>query len=296
VNKRRAQEYRKLRAEELRRLAQILYEEGLVRDVGPLQSAAGMCAVSCVRDKVEYWEYDLIDLRFYDTDEDSLRHVRPEGVVEIWLELAVTLRGFCLEENSLEDPFKHLNVDILTKGKESSGKELTCSWHLDKHKRDKGDKPSALAHPEYHFQHGGRKVWALNDYGLNLLLETPRLPHPPMDAILAVDFVLSNYVGKKWAILHSENSAYRDLVKSAQDRCWTPYALSTATICKLITEHSPWNAKLLWPQLIFVPPSAKALQQKALEKLAQARDLYLVSDPSGNYRQGFDSLIDQLSH
>jgi hypothetical protein len=295
VNKRRAQEYRKLRAEELRRLAQILHEEGLVRDVGPLQSAAGMCAVPCVKDKVEYWDYDVIDLRFYDTDEDSLRHVRPENVVDLWLELTITLRGLCLEDNSLEDPFKLLNVDILTKGKDRNGKELTCAWHLDKHKREEGDNPSALAHPEYHFQHGGKRVWSLNDYGYNLLLETPRLAHPPMDAILAVDFVLSNYVGKKWTALHSENSTYRDLVKSAQDRCWAPYALSSATICKLITEYSPWNAKLIWPQLVLTAPSLVELQRQAVEKLVQARDLYLKADSTRNYLQNFESLIDQLS-
>ena len=295
MNKKRAQEYRKLRAEELRRLAQILHDEGIVRDVGPLQSAANMCAVSCLRNKLEYWEYDLIDLRFYDTDADSLRHVRPDSVVELWLELSVTLSGLCLEDSSLEDPFSRLNVDILTKGKNRSGKESICSWHLDKHIRGEGDNPSALAHPEYHFQHGGKKIRDLSDYGLNLLLETPRLAHPPMDGILAIDFILSNYVGEKWKILHSENSTYKDLIKSAQDRCWAPYALSSATISKLITEHSPWSAKSIWPQLILTPPSKVGLQQQTLEKLVQARDLYRKVGTNHEHLQGFESLIEQLS-
>lgn len=295
MNKRRAQEYRKLRAEELRRLAQILNDEGLVRDVSPLQSAAGMCAIPCVRDRVEYWEYDLIDLRFYDTDEDSLRHVRPESVKEIWIELAVTLRGLCLEDGSLEDPFSHLGVDILIKGIDGTGRELTCAWHLDKHIREQGDNPAALAHPEYHFQHGGRKVWSLTDYGLNLILETPRLAHPPMDAILAVDFVLSNYVGKKWMVLHSDNSAYRELIKASHERCWSPYALSTATISRLVTEYTPWSAKLNWPQIILSPPSPTGLQQQALEKLVQARDLYRMANATGVCLQNFESLIEQLN-
>lgn len=116
-----------------------------------------------------------------------------------------------------------------------------------------------------------------------------------MDAILAVDFVLSNYVGKKWMVLHSDNSAYRELIKASHERCWSPYALSTATISKFVTEYIPWSAKLNWPQIILSPPSPTGLQQQALEKLVQARDLYRMANVAGGYLQNFESLIEQLN-
>jgi hypothetical protein len=95
--------------------------------------------------------------------------------------------------------------------------------------------------------------------------------------------------------LHSDNSAYRELIKAAQDRCWSPYALSTATICKFVTEYTPWSAKLNWPQIILSPPSATGLQQQALEKLVQAGDLYQMADATGGYLKNFESLIEQLN-
>ena len=250
MNKRRAQEFRKLRAEELRRFAQILLEEEAVRDAGPLLSAAAMCARQVIIDRHEYWGYSFHGLEFYDVDMESLRHARPEGADELKLELSIALKGPCLDDNSPDDPFTILNVDFVTVGRGTDGRELRCAWHLDKHIKAVGDNPSTLVHPDYHFQHGGKNVWSLNDYGSSLILETPRLPHPPLDAILAVDFILSNYYGKRWESMHIDNSDYQDLVKAAQERCWMPYAFSTATICKTIVATSPWKPKLIWPQLV----------------------------------------------
>lgn len=250
MNKRRAQEFRKLRAEELRRLSQVLLEEQVIRDPGPLLEAAAMCIKPEVENRQEYWEYSFYALQFYDIEDETLRHARPVGAKEVSLELSVTLRGPCLEEEDTDDPFNRLGVDIIAQGRGTGNTSLMCAWHLDKHLRDPGDNEPSFAHPDYHFQHGGRNVWDLNDYGSQLLLEPPRLAHPPLDGILAVDFVISNYFGNKWSELRTLNSTYRELVQSAQRRCWMPYAFATATICRSISVNGPWDAQLIWPQLI----------------------------------------------
>lgn len=272
-----AKEFRKERANELRRLAGVLLEEEVIRDHAPILGAAadansrrliekedkekedrrkerkgkGGKEKEAEPEREEYWGYTFQGLEFHVIDKDSSRHARPDGAEILSIELSISLEGPCLDDDDFRNPFSTLGVDIVAFGMSSDGSEnLKCAWHLDKHIHKKGDAPSSLAHPMYHFQYGGNNVSQLKSYGEHLILDPPRIAHPPLDTILAVDFILSNYCGTKWNDLRLKNTTYRDLVAFAQERYWTPYALSTATICNSLIVNSPWKVQEIWPQML----------------------------------------------
>ena len=219
MNQRRARAFRRKRAKELRRLATILQENELVRDVGPLLSAAGQCDSNRTYDELS-WGYEFSGLEF-NLDFSALRHSKPDGAELDVGELSVSLVGRCLDAGSHDDPFTNLSVNITVHGLSEEAEPLMAAWHLDKHQG--GD--SAFTHPNYHFHHGGKKIWEEQDfdYGSHLLLESPRLDHKPLDGILAVDFVLANFAGEAWQALKIDPS-YSDLVREAEKRCHLAYA------------------------------------------------------------------------
>jgi hypothetical protein len=251
VIQKRATEFRKARQNELLRLASVLENRSLVRDSQPLKSAAALCVIRDLKKGEEFWGYDFEGLEFTKFDDESYRHSRPENSIINSLELSMKLSGPCLDNNAPENPFTELNGDIVVSGLTANAEKiLTCAWHLDKHIRDEKSAEPTLAHPEYHFQHGGKNIRLLRDYGVHQILESPRIAHPPLDAILFVDFILSNYCGIEWRKLRIEDPTYKDLVVAAQERYWAPYALATSVVSKTITSTSPWPAKEIWPQLL----------------------------------------------
>lgn len=248
---RRAIEFRKARQSELLRLANVLEKRSLVRDPEPLRSAAALCVKPKTQQGEEFWGYNFDGLEFTKIDDESFRHSRPENSIIISVELGIVLSGPCLDDDASENPFSSLNGDIIVNGLTADGETiLKCAWHFDKHIRDKKAAEPALAHPEYHFQHGGKNIRLLGDYGSHQILESPRIAHPPLDGILLVDFILSNYCGSEWTNLRLEDPTYKDLVVAAQERYWAPYARATSVVSKTITSTSPWPAKEIWPQLL----------------------------------------------
>jgi hypothetical protein len=258
VNKHKAEQFARERANELRSLARVLLDRDLVRDVGPLEHAASLCAVW--RSNSDYrWSYDFQGLSFrgLKSADGGLRHSRPRCLQQVELELHLELAGTCLDEDEPADPLVRLAIDLEVTGETDHGDILTGAWHLDRHiSTPRGDDPeggdydSDFAHPHYHLQYGGRRVWDKSDpeFGTHLLLEPPRIAHPPLDGVLAVDFVLSNYFGPQWRLLRSESPVYNELVAGAQRRLWRPYALATAAHWAPYGERE-WYAEAIWPQL-----------------------------------------------
>jgi hypothetical protein len=221
----KARHFRSQRAEELRHLARILQEADLVRDASPLLSAAAQCG-----DQGRLsWGYEFAGLEFTLAGA-GLRHTKPDGATLDLVELGVLLNGPCLDEDALDDPFTQLNVNIVVTGWDANANSLMTAWHLDKHEGSE----SKLHHPDYHFHYGGEKVWASAtavagfSYGSLLLLESPRLDHKPLDGILAVDFVLANFLGSAWREL-KEDGRYIDLVREAEKRCHLAYCQAALT-------------------------------------------------------------------
>jgi hypothetical protein len=255
VSKTRSRELQKQLTDELRGLARLLQEEGVISDAGRLQQAADTCRVY-ERNRTYFWEYEVTNLFIgpIDVKKNKYRHFRPRNLVEFTVELNVQLGGRCLPEDDLSNPFTALQVDLELIGENEEGDCVSCAMHLDRQPDvtpGEDDASPLFAHPGYHFHFGGRNVWSKTDaeFGSNLLLESPRLVHPPLDAILAVDFVLSNYMPNEWQYLRSENAPYRYIIESAQKRYWKPYAMASIGHWHTLRNPVDWDADLIWPHL-----------------------------------------------
>lgn len=182
-------------------------------------SAAGLCGKY---DELS-WGYEFAGLEF-NLANTEFRHTKPNGTELDSVELSVLLKGECLDSGVLDDPFTQLNVNIVVTGLDTNADPLMAAWHLDKHEGSK----SQFHHPDYHFHYGGKKIWESEaaqgfSYGSLLLLESPRLDHKPLDGVLAVDFVLANFLGPAWRKLRDEHARYAELVLGAEKRCCRVY-------------------------------------------------------------------------
>ena len=211
--------FRSERKNELLKLSEILNRSHVCIDIGPINKAAGECSGAYGILDSE-WGYDLDNLIF---PLRTPRDTRPISIGKnLNLRLSLNFRALCQpDSNSLFEKLE-LNIEIYDQAPPACKSYI--SWHFDRHIGASGDGDSAEPHPLYHFQHGGHKTQhhITDEFGKVLLLAAPRLPHPPMDAILAIDFVLANYNGGKWRELRN-NPEYTSLVAASQVRFWRPY-------------------------------------------------------------------------
>ena len=237
------QTFRRDRAKELQTLANILAREHICFNVGPLNKAVSQCRTG----SGSKWSYDLESLSFR---LPNFRHTIPQNLKEASLELTLKVSGDCNPGN-VSDPFESLEFNILITGKrcDEPKNEVISSWHLDRDEANEEDGEQEFIHPCYHFQYGGRYMQdARLDYGAALILESPRIAHPPMDAILGGDFVLTNYF-KSSRLAVREEGDYSNLLRAAQERIWRPYALALAEEWTERSERNPWPPTRIWPQL-----------------------------------------------
>lgn len=201
--------FRRNRATELRSLAQLLSKYGVVNDLSSLYGAANKCSKNMPNGK-NSWGYNFDSLWFL---VKTPRHTLPTEIDDyLDVELRVSLKGVCEEDS--DDSFKdELSVSIVVSTNEIKN---LCAWHLDRHILAVGDHEPEEVHPLYHFHHGGQRMYEIENFGQVLLLDPPRLLHPPLDAILAVDFVLSNFMGAKWKKLRADEH-YETMITHAQE-------------------------------------------------------------------------------
>lgn len=98
---------------------------------------------------------------------------------------------------------------------------VNFAWHLDREDNVNGH----FIHPLFHFHAGGRKIKGLSTGNL-LMLGSPRIPHPPMDIILAINFVILNFFNSD--IFKTQRKIlscpeYVRLVKDSEKTILTPY-------------------------------------------------------------------------
>lgn len=124
------------------------------------------------------------------------------------------------------DIFEDYNFNIFIKGywdKSASvddDSNFFC-WHLDREPSTDGN----FIHPYYHFHAGGHNIGD-RDPGELLLINSPRLAHPPMDIFLAIHFVILNFFNTKDFRDQKEilnNEAYQLIIERAQKRVLDPY-------------------------------------------------------------------------
>lgn len=99
---------------------------------------------------------------------------------------------------------------------------LRAAWHVDTHLHTAT--PSDSVHPRFHFQVGGERLDDIDELIRGVFVpETPRMPCAPMDALLAIDFIVSHYCGSIWSMLRDLVPAYTQLRQAPMRRYWVPY-------------------------------------------------------------------------
>lgn len=176
----------------------------------------------------------------------------PKRIKKAFLDFSVNLNGVYFDPSvEIRDPFSHLEFNIVIEGKTNREKEHILSYHLDRH--IEGGNNSKEVHPIYHFQIGGKKM---DDYriknrnfGNQLIADSPRFMHYPMDFISGIDFILSNFAPDIWRKLQRE-PGYLKIVKNAHGRTIKPFVASLANHFNLDSIPNSWDSKKICPQLI----------------------------------------------
>jgi len=197
------------------------------------------------------WGYKIENLIIHINDYDGIQYPKAKNIHRLKITLDVNIIGeYTNDKETVIDPFKHLEFNLTAEGFNSKEKYHVFSYHLDRH-IDIGNKPEEI-HPIYHIQVGGRRMDKQDgrNYGNSLLLDSPRIVHYPMDLILGIDFITSNFAPKLWKALRKDQSYVRLLIKS-QKLAIAPFIKSLSQYFKLIgrTERC-WKATDIFPQLI----------------------------------------------
>lgn len=136
-----------------------------------------------------FWGYSIEDLRL---PVDTTKHLKPKIVdgKKVELILNMNLAADFSKWESQEDPLLELRFHVVVRGVSEKGEHFFC-FHIDRHDPSiKTDEP----HPIYHLQffnnpHNDSEF----DYGSTFHLDTPRILHYPVDFILGIGFITSNF-------------------------------------------------------------------------------------------------------
>lgn len=190
------------------------------------------------------WGYSTSGvLRILDINPASfIRNIRPKSVQEISIEFTSTVSGDYSSDYGISEGVysSNFSMQMLGSNASSPAHNQICCWHLD---GEDGGAQSTQAgydffHPYYHVQHGGNTVRengvGINEsdyYGHMLLVDSPRLMHPPMDLILGFDFILCNFLPKQIIESLRGGAQYAGVVKNAQQLVWGTYFNTLAASC-----------------------------------------------------------------
>ncbi|EJL6733948.1 hypothetical protein NOK90_17005 [Vibrio parahaemolyticus] len=165
--------------------------------------------------------YTLDSLKFVNVSEQQFicRDTWKAGSLDVRLHVSVSLMP------NLDFEFGNVNesvIEITYEAINNSDKIARGAWHLDCHGHHSG--VPDFIHPSNHIHHGGRKVKDnTQDYGELVLLDAPRLMHPPLDIFLAFDFLLTNFIERRIWQSFREDTRYKELIKLAQVKWWQKY-------------------------------------------------------------------------
>ena len=248
MGKRAQKELRAQIARELLTIGDALVREGICLDVGPLKAAANQC-LACGGD---HWKYDVSNLIFR---LGQGINTLPSGLATLDCRLNVRVAGLCSKANASEDPMTVVEINLILEGSpQSTSKKYIQSWHFDRHITDENTPDPLTAHPRYHFHFGGRQMESfltelrLQCFDSILLLDGPRIPHAPLDGVLIIDFILSNFLGEKWQNLRNDQS-YRGIIYQSQTRNWKPFAFALTGHWPTPLSTSSWPPADVWPHL-----------------------------------------------
>ncbi|MCB9082107.1 MAG: hypothetical protein H6555_10390 [Lewinellaceae bacterium] len=211
-----------------------------------------------------YFEDAKLEFINMDLGKDVRPVLEPEQYRLAVLEIRFTKLKWLSQtrQSLLNDPIQEFQLQLILKIRSNEKLLAKCAWHFEKHpdKKTNGT-PEATPefhHPLYHLHFGGYELIDDEDIecGNILIVEAPRLMHPPMDMVLAIDFVLNNFYSchtcKPFLDLVS-NPDYIRIVNNAKEKFWKPFAFGFAS--NFTTSHNFTSES----QVSVVPTYAKNL-------------------------------------
>lgn len=196
-------------------IANLLSKEHVIKDTSPLTKINYTNSGSIHIDKLVF---DIVN-------EEIFRNARPS------IKTLRIILNIDYQENpdynssglNGQIPFDSYGFSLSFSGMTDSS-ESQMAMHLD---MEKSSSPNVL-HPMFHLTFGGEKLKNI-ELGDMLCLPAPRIAFPPMDIILGIDFVLSNFLErKKYEDKIIINPHYSTPLRKAQEKYWKPYYVSIA--------------------------------------------------------------------
>lgn len=147
----------------------------------------------------------------------------PDIVKKISVSIDLSYKYDDLDSN--RDVFKSYQLEICIKGYERNvaiESKYFC-WHLDRETNVKGK----FIHPRYHFHAGGYSMKdIIPEDGIDFVISSPRLSHPPMDIVLVIHFIIQNFINSrdeadKYKITSDDD--YIEILTRAHKRVLDPY-------------------------------------------------------------------------
>lgn len=237
----------------LEEIARILTRHQIIRDAGPLYRAASTCREHA---GPGMWGYELNNLVFR---EPGNLKISPADAEEISIELSVDVEGFCDPEPG-SDPLRRLIAGFQIQGRfitdinNGAIRTARSVWRLERDINDPDDNPPEFSHPCYHFHFGDNQLNAMYDAhrptnDAVLLLDSPRLPHPPLDGFLGIEFVLLNFISSSRLSFREEGS-YGNIIGPRQVAMWQSYSNSLAGHWGANAHLLSWAPVNIWPALV----------------------------------------------
>lgn len=202
---------------------EIKFLKKIISDNNVLGDFAGL---DNIIEAIETNDKDLIDYRLNNFSiylKGSIAGAKPSNLHFCKIELE---NRFALKDDLSDttDPLFVYSLDLkisLYKSEQNQSKEYCCTWHLDKEEKELD---FSYIHPYYHIQFAGKKHEYLDPD--MAILSSPRIPHPPMDVILAFHFIINNFIDRKvhdYVDEINNNPTYIRILNNSRKRLWEPY-------------------------------------------------------------------------
>jgi hypothetical protein len=234
-------------ASDLESLAELLNNEGI--NTSKLYIVSG----NLKQNKILKYDIEPFKIEIDNNEKFPKKLSHQKSAIDLVLYFDMKIN--CNSENfaSNKDPFSEFSFNIVIKGKNKNkiSSKLLYAIHFDKHNVVQ---TSNQSHPNYHFQFGGNRLKEDEnnrltdlDFGQALFLDAPRVMHHPMELILSIDFILSNFFPTIWNKIKLL-PIYKKILRKYQKDFILPYF-------KSIVQHfedtkNEWNAQEIYPQLI----------------------------------------------
>lgn len=201
---------------QIKQLADFLRRESICKDISPIENA-----IANHRSGLFIVEKLKLDFMNEGNNDTNLpRNTSPE-LVDWDIILDVSVPFIDKPEKSL-----HLNeycFRFTIEGCDENGEYYADSWHLDFDNSDSAE----YVHPWFHLTHGGDAIRDL-EHGKLLSIIAPRIAYPPMDFVLGIDFLLSNFIKKEHYLQIQSDGLYKSTVAASQEWLLKPYIMSIA--------------------------------------------------------------------